>query len=253
MDGIAPKRPRARDGDLADMDDPLWNLVNNCWVRDPGNRPSSGTVLNTLLSSGRHITYRLRDEVTINTPESLLLAMGEGLSDICTCLSNDSDLRITLVQKTEAQLLICLEQRRVVFRILIVEPEFRIFFTIGNIAEEVINVVRAAAHYFFHLSCMPGSLALHQTIDVEAFRLVESEQAEEDLWFTRLLPQGGNMIHSKSGTSNMDLFVDDHAFYGFRITNNGDLPIYCNLFFFDSDFEIRGAHQLVIGPGAEFE
>jgi hypothetical protein len=99
--------------------------------------------------------------------------------------------------------------------------------------EEVTPVISAAAHYYWHLRRVGSAQFIKNTVEVEFTKLLDGDA------LTRR-PDGPNLI--KAGVVN--LVVDEDDIYGMKITNNGEVPLYASVFYFDnSDWSISRCSQ----------
>jgi hypothetical protein len=101
--------------------------------------------------------------------------------------------------------------------------------------EAVTSVIRAAAHYYWHLRRVGLATHLQNNIDIEFTRLVQ-EQYNGDPAPT-IRADGPNLINE--GIIDILVDDDDDTMYGIKLTNNSSFPVYASLFYFDnSDFSI---------------
>ncbi|KAF9005554.1 caspase domain-containing protein [Cyathus striatus] len=146
---------------------------------------------------------------------------------------------ILLVEKEKAELDITLEDGQVVFNILNpVVTRFgltRIPYTIEPDNENLIFVIRGAAHFYWHLRKKDSKDIFNGLVDVEFRELVESETEVNDLFRSILKPTGPN-LHKENV---IDFVVKDSAVYGIKIINKSDVDLFVSVFYFDnSSWEI---------------
>ncbi|KAG8848339.1 hypothetical protein FRC20_002551, partial [Serendipita sp. 405] len=161
-----------------------------------------------------------------------------------------SQQRIVLVDEATASLSVAFEDGVIVFNIrdpLAITHGFtQIPFRVKPTEDDVYSVVRAAAHYYWHLHRTSKERTLKDEVTVEAFKLVEISDEYDDDIEGNLLPDGPNRI--VDGVA--DLVADDETAYGLKITNNMDTDLYLSAFFFDnSDFSITPYYQPATSAG----
>jgi hypothetical protein len=106
----------------------------------------------------------------------------------------------------------------------------RMPFRVLPIIEDVSRVISAAAHYYWHLRRVGHAKFIQNTIEVEFTKLSDGDTLMRK-------PDGPNLINA----GVVDLVVNKDDIYGMKITNNGDIPLYASVFYFDnSDFSISG-------------
>lgn len=109
----------------------------------------------------------------------------------------------------------------------------RMPYSVAADVQEVYPVMRAAAHYYWHLNRTSLIPALEGQLHVEFTRL---EKASVDINFQPVLgPTGPNL--NLFGV--IDLVADGRFKYGMKITNDSPFDLYPSIFLFDnSDFSI---------------
>ena len=98
----------------------------------------------------------------------------------------------------------------------------RIPHSVNNNVSDVYAVLRAAAHYHWHLRGTNKEAALRHKVDVEFKKLIGPNYVRT--------PDGPNL--NVNGVIN--LVVDEETVYGLEIVNNYGSPLYAALFYFDS-------------------
>ncbi|KIJ63462.1 hypothetical protein HYDPIDRAFT_29274 [Hydnomerulius pinastri MD-312] len=161
-----------------------------------------------------------------------------------------SPQRILFTAKEEADLDLTFEESGVVINLqdsaVTKYGLTRTHFVVEPTVEALYTAIHAAAHFYWHLrrkSNMPG---LHKKISVEVTELVRSEEEFDDELNPVSQPVGQNLICENV----VDLRIKEDAIYGFKITNNSNVPLYVSLFYFDnSDFSIMSYYQPPTGGG----
>jgi hypothetical protein len=103
----------------------------------------------------------------------------------------------------------------------------RIPHSVNNDVGEVYAVIRAAAHYRWHLCRTNKVKALRHEVDIEFTKLLGPNY--------RRIAYGPNLIVN----GVVDLVVDKETLYGVKIVNNFKSPLYAAVFYFNSsDFAI---------------
>jgi hypothetical protein len=170
-------------------------------------------------------------------PDDTLALIFEALRQ--DMLRTDSNRRrISLVGKNKAELDIAIDGDRVIFNIL--NPQVTQFglnqmpFRVDPTYDAIYPVVRASAHYYWHLRRNSTSRVLENHIQLDFKKLKELEEYDEDFNLV-LEPVGDNL--NVSGI--VDLVVNPDDMYGIKLVNTSDLDLYPSLFFFDnSDLSI---------------
>ncbi|THH02780.1 hypothetical protein EW026_g152 [Hermanssonia centrifuga] len=118
------------------------------------------------------------------------------------------------------------------------------------LADDVYAVINAAVHYYYHLRRSPVKEMFGKKVDIEFLKLKKTDEFDYETFSFAVVPDpdGGNL----NVAGNVDVFVDDDAMYGMRITSR--LPpkapeLYCSVFFFDSDFSIVSYYEPGIAGG----
>jgi hypothetical protein len=194
----------------------------------------------TLTSDG----YALQTRAGVEEDLRLHVAMDEGLLPVFEALAKeiqqaDRGRNILLVEKEKAELGIDLENGKVIFNILNpVVMQFgltRMPHTIDPNDENLIYVVRAAAHYYWHLRRKDPKGVFNKLIDVEVQELVESDTEFNEFLEAILEPAGPN-LHRENV---IDLTVKEGTKYGIKITNKSKVDLFVSAFYFDnSSWEI---------------
>ena len=169
----------------------------------------------------------------------LHIELDDKLSPVFEALARDllrtgADRRkISLVEKSKAELDIALEGGSVVFNILNTQvTQFglnRLPFRVKPTYDDVYPVIWSAAHYHWHLRRNNKSKLLQNHIQLEFKKLEERGEFDDD--FNPIMePVGENL--NVAGV--VDIVVDADAMYGIKIVNHSALDLYPCLFFFDS-------------------
>ena len=133
---------------------------------------------------------------------------------------------------------IAFENGRIVFDIkdpnVTVHGLHRMPHRIRPILAHVSPVISAAAHYYWHLRRVGHAESIQDSVEVGFTKLSNDEDAG------KRKPCGPNLIDA----GVVDLVVDEDDIFGIKITNNGDVPLYASVFYFDnSDFSISKYSQ----------
>jgi len=132
---------------------------------------------------------------------------------------------------------IAFENGRIVFDIkdpnVTVHGLHRMPHRIRPILAHVSPVISAAAHYYWHLRRVGHAESIQDAVDIEFTKLSNDDARKRT-------PSGPNLIDA----GVVDLVVDEDDIFGIKITNNGDVPLYASVFYFDnSDFSISKYSQ----------
>jgi hypothetical protein len=146
---------------------------------------------------------------------------------------SDEDLK----QGKKPDLGIAFENGRIVFDIkdpnVTVHGLHRMPQSVRPINAHVSRVISAATHYYWHLRRVGHAERIQNIVKVEFTKLSNDDILARE-------PDGPNLI--KAGVVN--LVPDDSDIYGMKITNNGNVPLYASVFYFDnSDFRISRCSQ----------
>lgn len=149
-------------------------------------------------------------------------------------------------EREKAELDLFLENDKVVFGIL--DPLVRIHgltrmpYTVDTAPANVYPVIRAAAHYRWHLRRTSHEQLLQKKVKVQFNTLVETDEFDDDLHFL-YRPNGPNLLEDGKGI--VDIKVDGKTLYGIKIINELDIDLYASLFYFDnSDLSISESFHL---------
>ena len=146
--------------------------------------------------------------------------------------------RISLVEKSKAELDIALEGGLVVFNILNTQvTQFglnRLPFQVEPTYTDIYPVIWSAVHYHWHLRRNNKTKPLQNYVQLEFKKLEECWEFDDD--FNPIMePVGENL--NVAGV--VDIVVDTDDMYGIKIINHSALDLYPCLFFFDnSDLSI---------------
>jgi len=179
--------------------------------------------------------FALQTKVGVEEDLRLHVVMDEKLVGVFASLAQEmqgtspKQRRILLSENDSAELDIALEDGLVVFNIL--DPFVTKFgltslpFRISPIVDDVCAVIRAAAHYRWHLRRTNKNPIFQNKVRVEFNQLIGMRPIEPNLNIDGII----------------DLVVDEEAMYGIRIINDTTKPLYPSLFYFDnSDLSISG-------------
>ncbi|KAF8983561.1 caspase domain-containing protein [Cyathus striatus] len=188
--------------------------------------------------------YALQVRGGVEEDLRLHVAMEQGLLPVFEALAKEIQhtertRNILLVEKEKAELDIALEDGQVVFNILNpVVTQFgltRIPYTIEPDNENLIFVIREAAHFYWHLRRKDPKGIFNGLVDVEFRELVESETEVDDFLEPILSPAEPN-LHKENV---IDFVVKDSAIYGIKINNKSKVDLFVSVFYFDnSSWEI---------------
>ncbi|KAK0462864.1 caspase domain-containing protein [Desarmillaria tabescens] len=147
---------------------------------------------------------------------------------------------IVLVEEDEnPDLIVAVEHDQVVFNIT--EPTCKKYglermpFKVSADVSIIYPILRGAADFYWllHHTSNEGSLA--ENVKLEGFCLQKTGKRDKKLK-PILAPFGANLIQDNGV---MNVFVDDKNVYGFKITNNWEIPLHAALFYLDaSDLSI---------------
>jgi hypothetical protein len=188
--------------------------------------------------------YALQTKVGEEEDLRLHIEVHDKLVPVLNALSQDmldtgSDRRIiSLVETEKAELDITISDGQVVFNIL--NPHITQFglnempFRIQPTYDDIYPVIRAAAHYYWHLGRTNAEQHLQGKVQLIFTQVEEIEEYDED--FNRIIvPVGGDL--NRAGV--VDFIVDPAKMYGIKLINNSSLDLYPSLFYFDnSDLSI---------------
>ncbi|CAG8732175.1 3391_t:CDS:2, partial [Acaulospora colombiana] len=146
-----------------------------------------------------------------------------------------------------ASLGISLESKEVAFHILdeaVTKYGIkRMPFRVPSTVDDLYRVLVAAAHYYWHYSREPAKSpkAPSPPVAVEFLELKPVPGGERILE-----PCSSNLVKNQT----IDITGDEDKFYGIKITNMKDFPIYVSVFYFDhSSLEILSYYQPPTGHG----
>lgn len=129
---------------------------------------------------------------------------------------------------------IALEDSKIIFNILnplVTEHGLkRMPFQVNPTVNEVRPVLRAAAHFYWHLHRTGKDAILQEKVKIEFTRLTEDRQDYDDTLRPTKVPQGPNLIQE----GVVDLVVKKGDMYGIKLTNTSGRSLYASVFFFDN-------------------
>ena len=147
--------------------------------------------------------------------------------------------RILLVEKDRAELSITLERNHVVFDILNpLVTQFgltRMPFRVCPNVDDIYPVIRASAHYHWHLRRTNMKKNLQRQVRIEFTKVIQLEEEYDGDFNPVVKPDGPNL--NVGGV--VRLVADPNYMYGIKLVNDTPLALYPSLFFFDnSDLSI---------------
>ncbi|KIM20623.1 hypothetical protein M408DRAFT_33545, partial [Serendipita vermifera MAFF 305830] len=142
------------------------------------------------------------------------------------------------------------ENGKIVFNILdshvTVHGLKRMPFQLDCRADDIRLVIRAAAHYYWHLHRTGETKSLRNVVKIEFMRLKDNDEEGDDEGQDDeerdygCSPDGPDLIQE----GVVDIVVDDDAIYGMKLTNTFGEPLYASVFYFDnSDLSIMSYFQ----------
>ncbi|EDR08533.1 uncharacterized protein LACBIDRAFT_297307 [Laccaria bicolor S238N-H82] len=136
--------------------------------------------------------------------------------------------------RKKSRLEIVIEDNKLVFNILdqrvLKYGLSRIPYTIEPDPEDIRPVLRAAAHYYWHLNRTQPNNQIQNNIKVEFYKLQESDTDFDEAGSPERYPVGDNLCRQDV----IEFTVDDEAIYGIKIVNNTPWDLYPNVFYFDN-------------------
>ncbi|KZV67988.1 hypothetical protein PENSPDRAFT_754512 [Peniophora sp. CONT] len=116
----------------------------------------------------------------------------------------------------------------------------------------IYNVLRAASHFFWHLSRVPQYHQLRAQVRVTVHQLYQDVNGELDMNLRPPYVPSRNSRVMESGTT-LNVVADNTTVYGIRVTNLFDEDLHIWVFYFDcSDLSIMDYYQpLARGHGAD--
>ncbi|KAA1472278.1 hypothetical protein DENSPDRAFT_171259 [Dentipellis sp. KUC8613] len=179
--------------------------------------------------------YALQTRAGTQEDLRIHVALDDRLTDLFEALAMEMQKtgaqKILLDTKEKSVLDLQLEKGRIVFNIL--DPLVtgygltQIPHSIDIDVEVAMPVIRAAAHYYWHLNRTTKTPKLQGKIKVEVYELEEADgEYDEDLQAI-LRPKGPNL---KRGDI-VDV-VADGTRYGVKVVNTTNIPLYASVFFF---------------------
>ncbi|KIM25361.1 hypothetical protein M408DRAFT_315703, partial [Serendipita vermifera MAFF 305830] len=133
-----------------------------------------------------------------------------------------------------AHLDIAFEDDKIIFNILnplVTEHGLkRMPYQINPTVDEVRPVLRAAAHFYWHLHRAGKDRILHENVTVEFTRLIEDLENYDDSFRPVKVPHGPNLIQE----GVIDLVVKKEDMYGIKLVNTSGRSLYASVFYFDN-------------------
>ena len=206
--------------DLSQKASPLGTLI----AKEPGE--------STTIMSVRSQEWPVRNAFALQTKAGAEEALGihiakdEKLTDDLFKHAAVVGGKIVRVEECMAELNITFHEDRVFFDILDNQVTrhglTRIPHSVNNNVSDVYAVIRAAAHYRWHLCRINEVKALRHEVDIEFTELLGPNYGR--------IPYGPNLIVN----GVVDLVVDEKTVYGIKIVNHFERPLYAALFYFSS-------------------
>ena len=208
--------------------------------------------------SGSHTTISFTDEAyAIQTKAGkkedlrIYVAMNENLTQVFQALVQDmecpvtDDRRIQLVELDKnPHLHIDIEEGRVVFKNL--DPLVtkygltRMPHTTDNNVDDIYAVIRAAAHFRWHIDLTNSNCILRNKVELHFYEVLQKDEYDDD--FNPIYEVAGKNLNNAG-----EVYISENSskMYGFKIVNNTSYPLYPSLFYFDnSNLEIRALTHL---------
>lgn len=109
--------------------------------------------------------------------------------------------------------------------------------------EDIYRVIRAAAHFYWHLNRSPYKHTLANKVEVEVYKLQSEAENYDGMELPVTTPVEPIENLNKHDTVEIPIRNGDSAMYGFKIVNRTNIPLYVAAFYFDnSDFSIGTFH-----------
>lgn len=106
----------------------------------------------------------------------------------------------------------------------------RLFHEVGPVVEEIVPVIQAAAHYIWCFNLTESNPIVTANVQVEIFQL-QHVQLLAIVRPATFVPVGPNLYQDDM----VDLVLKgEDVPYGIKLTNNGVVDLYSNVFYFDS-------------------
>ncbi|KIM28590.1 hypothetical protein M408DRAFT_137083 [Serendipita vermifera MAFF 305830] len=153
-------------------------------------------------------------------------------------------------QIATAHLDVASENGKIIFNILdshvTIHGLDRMPFQLDCTVDDIRLVIRAAAHYYWHLHRTRETKFLRNVVKIEFMRLkdndeeVDDEAQDDEGRDYGCSPDGPELIQE----GVVDIVVDDDAIYGMKLKNTFGEPLYASVFYFDnSDLSIMSYFQ----------
>ncbi|KAF8972429.1 caspase domain-containing protein [Flammula alnicola] len=205
---------------------------------------------NTITSFANH-AYAVQTKAGEKEDLRLHVALNEDLIPVFSALAQHmqrpgtDDRRIQLVELDKnPHLHVDIEEGRVVFENL--DPLVtkygltRMPYTTKNNVDDIYPVIRAAAHFRWHVELTNPNHTLQNKVELHVYELREKEDEYDDdfLPIYEVIEKNLNVV------GEVFLSEDPSKTYGFKVVNNSPLKLYPSLFYFDnSSFEIQSFYQ----------
>ena len=136
--------------------------------------------------------------------------------------------------RKKSRLEIVMEDNKLVFNILdervLKYGLSRIPYTIEPDPDDIRPVLRAAAHYYWHLNRTQPNNQIQNNVKVEFYKLKESDTDFDEAGSPERYPVGDNLCRQDV----IEFSVEDEAMYGIKIVNTTPWDLYPNVFYFDN-------------------
>lgn len=104
--------------------------------------------------------------------------------------------------------------------------------------EDIIPVLKAAAHYYWKINRTNANPDISTKIEVDFYRLEDLSLDTDSFGASELVPSGSSLYHNNM----VEFVVEEDCPYGLKLTNNGPYDLYPYMFYFDnSDLSIGGS------------
>ncbi|KAA1472263.1 hypothetical protein DENSPDRAFT_881116 [Dentipellis sp. KUC8613] len=239
-------------GDRDDLETPLGSLVvlETAAFSSVLGIPPHGKKLKL-----KKDAYALQTRAGVQEELRIHIALDDRLTDLFEALAKEMQTpgaetqKILLDTKEKSVLDLQLEDDHIVFDILdplvTVYGLKRIPYTIPIDVDAALPVIRAAAHYYWHLNRTTKTPKLQGKVQVEVYELEESDDESGDSLQALLRPKGPNL---KRG--DIADVVAGGTKYGLKVVNTTDIPLYASVFFFGhSDLSIQSWYEPPVAIG----
>ncbi|PSR90697.1 hypothetical protein PHLCEN_2v4846 [Hermanssonia centrifuga] len=166
--------------------------------------------------------------------------------DIRQHIAKSTDWRrnIQLVDQKTAELEIHTETDKVIFNLVPAELTCSLLRASSSSAD-ICDVIYAARAYHYHWRRQGPSnnQLLCDKVDIKLVQVVEdTDTADDNLRYPYKVASCHKSRELRDGQS-VKVQFNDKIYYGLEITNKSQIPLYCSVFFFDSDLSIKLRYQ----------